>query len=109
VEVLEEQFTLASELAETAKTKRDEKQRDVTDLKVRLETDESEQFRLRLEEKINYQLDLISAYQHPEVARANRLINALRELINDHNFLDVAKIMQKSIDTLVNARSDDNP
>lgn len=109
IEVLEEQFKLASKLAETAKTKRDEKQRDVTALKVRLETDESEQFRLRLEEKINSQLDLISAYQHPEIARANRLINALRELINDHNFVDIAKIMQKSIDILVNARSDDNP
>lgn len=109
VEKLDEQFSYANELAEAAKTSRDEKQKDITALKIRLGTDEKEQVRLRLEEKIKLQLEIISAYQHPEISRVNRLINALRDLADDHNFKDIAKIMQESIDILVNARGDSNP
>lgn len=109
IETLTDQRKLALKHAENAKAKRDIKQQEVTDLKVCLETDQDEQMRLRLQQQIISSEELIEAYQQPSITRANRLINALRDLVDDSKFSTVQGIMTDTVDRLVTARSNDNP
>lgn len=108
IDTLNGQRKKALEYAKQAKEKRDLKQKDVTDLKVRLESDQDEQMRLRLEEQIRSGQELITAYQFPEISRANRLINALRDLIDDEDFSGVRSTMIVTVDKLVAARSEED-
>lgn len=108
IDTLNDQRKKALELATQEKEKRDIKQKEVTDLNVRLESDQNEQMRLRLEEQIKSNQELIHAYQFPEISRANRLINALRDLIDDEDFLDVRSSMIAIVDELVTARSEED-
>jgi len=102
--ILTEQYEKATELANTAKIERDNESQTITNLKVRLETNQDEQTRVRLEEQIKSRHDLINAYLQPETARANRLINALRDLVDDESFSGVVQTMRSAIDQLVAAR-----
>lgn len=106
---IQEQCKLASDYAESAKAKRDQKQEQITSLKIRLETDENEQLRLRLEEKIKSHEELVYAYQQPEITRANRILIALRDLVDDEDFSTAKNLMKKSIQILINACNDKNP
>lgn len=108
VDTLNDQRKKALENAKRAKEKRDLKQKEVTDLMVRLESDQNEQMRLRLEEQISSRRELIDAYQFPEIARANRLINALRDLVDDEAFSGVRSTMTATVDRLVTARSEED-
>ena len=108
IDTLNDQRKKALEYAKQAKKKRDLKQKEVTDLKVRLESDQDEQMRLRLEEQIKSGQELIAAYQLPEISRANRLINALRDLIDDEDFSGVRSTMIATADKLVAARSEED-
>ncbi|MCU7829592.1 MAG: hypothetical protein KZQ85_11045 [Candidatus Thiodiazotropha sp. (ex Myrtea sp. 'scaly one' KF741663)] len=109
IELLNEQRKTALAYAQQAKADRDSKQNEVTDLKVRLGTDEVELQRLRLEEQITSRRELINAYQHPEILRANRLINALRDLLDDDGFSAVRKTMVGATEKLAGARSEETP
>ena len=108
-ETLSDQRKVAEGLAQQAKAGRDHKQQEVTALQVRLETDQNEQVRLRLEELIRSNKKLIAAYQYPELGRANRLINALRDLLDDEDFSGVRTMVKAVVDGLVSARSEDDP
>lgn len=108
IDTLTNQNEIAEGLATEAKELRELKQEDITKIKIRLEGDQNEQLRQRLEEQIISQRQVIAAYQHPEISRANRLINSLRELIDDPNFSLVQSLMKAVIDGLVNARGSEN-
>lgn len=109
IETLNAQRAKALEFAKQAKEERDIKQKEVTDLRIRLESDQDEQMRLRLGEQINSRLELIAAYQRPEITRANRLVNALRDLIDDKGFSGVRSTMIAIVDKLVAARNGEDP
>lgn len=104
MDTFKNQTEIAEGLAADARVQRDSKQEEITQLKVRLEGDQNEQLRMRLEDQISSQRQVISAYQHPEISRANRLINSLRELIDDPSFSSVRGLMITAIDELVEAR-----
>jgi hypothetical protein len=104
MDTFKNQIEIAEGLAADARVQRDSKQEEITQLKVRLEGDQNEQLRMRLEDQISSQRQVISAYQHPEISRANRLINSLRELIDDPSFSAVRGLMITAIDELVEAR-----
>jgi len=104
LDTLQEQTKKAEAIASDAKEKRDLKQDEITQLKIRLESDQNEQFRQRLEEQINSQRQIITAYKHPEISRANRLVSALRELIDYPNFSSIRDLMITVVDKLVDAR-----
>ena len=109
VETLSDQRKVAEVRAQQAKASRDHKQQEVTALQVRLETDQNEQVRLRLEEQVRSNKQIIVAYQHPELGRANRLINAFRDLFDDEGFSGVRTTMKAIVDRLVSARGEDDP
>lgn len=108
IEALSDRRKEAEEHAEQVKTNRDFKQHEATDLKVRLESDQSEQMRLRLEDQIKSRKELITAYQFPALTRGNRLINALRDLVDDESFSGVRETMTAAISSLTDARSEEN-
>lgn len=101
---LKEQTETAESLATEAKKQRDLKQNEITQLRIRLENDQSEQLRQRLKDQISSQRQIITAYQHPEISRANHLISSLRELIDDPSFRAIRILMSAVIDELVEAR-----
>ncbi|MCY7296235.1 SbcC/MukB-like Walker B domain-containing protein [Alteromonas sp. a30] len=76
-----------------------EKSDEVNQLKIALESDGNEQLKLRLEESISANKRIIAANQYPEVSRANRHINALREIENLPHF----GILQNEIKSIINA------
>lgn len=108
IETLSDQRKLAEQHAQQAKANRDIKHQDVTALRVRLETDQNEQMRLRLEGEIRSGRKLIEAYQYPALVRANRVINALRDLIDDEDFSGVRNTMTAVVDRLVTVRSEED-
>ncbi|WP_249978479.1 SbcC/MukB-like Walker B domain-containing protein [Vreelandella olivaria] len=107
IDTLESQKKTAMEFAAKAKSGRDLKQKEITNLEVRLEGDQNEQIRKRLEEQINFQREVISAYQHPAMSRANQLINALKESLDDQNFSGIRSVMATAINKLEHARKHD--
>ncbi len=108
IELLTEQRDRASKFSLEAEKNRDTKQNEINVLKARLQSDDNEQLRLRLVELISSKLDLIQAYQQPGIDHANRLINALRDIIDEDDFAKERKTLSSVISTLVTARSDDN-
>lgn len=108
IEILRDQRRLAQEKAQQAKVERDAQQAQVNKLTVQLESDQAEQSRLRLEGEIHAKQQLIEAYQYPELARANRWINALREVVDDDAFRSIRGLVVSTIDLLVQARSNDD-
>ncbi|MBO2694264.1 hypothetical protein I6M59_21310 [Shewanella algae] len=108
IDTLQDQTKTAQGLAADAKEQRDLKQEDITQLKVRLESDQNEQLRQRLEDQISSQHQIITAYQHPEISRANRLITSLRELIDEPVFSEIRSLMSTVVDELVEARGNEN-
>ncbi|AUM11018.1 SbcC/MukB-like Walker B domain-containing protein [Ketobacter alkanivorans] len=107
IETLSNQRQVAQDKAQQAKKDRDTQQEKVNKLTVQLESDQAEQSRLRLEGEIRANQQLIEAYQHPELARANRLINALRDVLDDDAFKSTKGLVVSAIDSLVQARSED--
>lgn len=108
IDTLKDQTETAEGLATDAKEQRDLKQNEITQLKVRLESDQNEQLRQRLEDQISSQRQIITAYQHPEVSRANRLISSLRELIDDPSFSAIRSLMRTVVDELAEARGSED-
>lgn len=78
-------------------------------MKAQLHSDDNEQRRLRLEDQILANKDLIEAYQQPGIAQVNRLINALRDVIDEADFEKERKTVSSIIEAFVTARSDDQP
>lgn len=106
---LKEQRDLAEANANRAKSQRDAKQEEITHLSVRINGDQHEQRRLSLEDQIRSGRKLIEAYQHPEVARANRIVNALRDLIEDDAPVANRNTMEHVVNRLVAARKEEDP
>lgn len=108
IETLSDQRRMALDKGLQAKADRDSQQLALNDLTVQLRSDQAEQTRLRLEGEIRSGEEIIKAYLHPEIARTSRLINALRDLVDDGSFSSIRKIMASTIDTLVQARNEDD-
>ncbi|WP_417658132.1 ATP-binding protein, partial [Pseudidiomarina aestuarii] len=108
IDTFQDQTKTAEGLAADAKEQRDHKQEEITKLKVRLESDQNEQLRQRLEEQISFQRQIITAYQHSDISRANRLISSLRELIDEPVFSEIRSLMSTVVDELVEARGNEN-
>jgi hypothetical protein len=108
IETLSDQRRTAQEKAQQAKVGRDAQQTQVNKLTVQLESDQAEQSRLRLESEIRANQQLIEAYQHPELARANRWVNALRDVVDDDAFRSIKGLVVSTIESLVQARSQDD-
>jgi len=108
IETLIEQRDTANKFSLEAERNRDLKQNEINDLTSQLKSDNDEQRRLRLVEQIHSKQALIKAYQQPGIAHANRLINALRDIVDEDDFAKERKTLSSTINTLVTARSDDN-
>lgn len=99
----------AENKADQTQQERVHKQNEVTELKIILETDKTEQRRLRYQNEIDVCQKLIEAYQQPEIGRANRLINAVRDLMGDNELRGVSNEMRIVVDKLVLERGQHNP
>jgi hypothetical protein len=108
VELIDDQFKTATSKANEAREKYDAKQQEVTELKVQIESDQTEQLRIRLQEQALSNQRLVEAYQQPGVARANRLINALRDVYDDPEFSQVRQLIASIVDHLSDARSQED-
>lgn len=108
IDTLRDQKKIAEENASDAKAKRDLKSQEITDLNVSIQSDHNEQSRVNLESKIASYEEIITAYQQPALTKANRIISALRELLDDQYFAGVRSSMMVVIDKLVDASGSEN-
>ncbi|GHZ92104.1 Chromosome partition protein Smc [Vibrio cholerae] len=109
IESLENNKESAERIAISTKSECEDKQNEITRLTVNLETDKNEQLRIRLNEQIESQKQIINAYQQPEISRANRVIVALKAVINDGNFACLKSEISNTIKNLEQAREHENP
>jgi chromosome segregation protein len=109
LERLQEQREQAAKEADQAKKERDLKQDKVTDLKIHLENDQGERLRQRLQAEIDSGMELIKAYQQPSIGRANRLVNAVRDVLEDDAFVTHKTRLSQIANGLVAARASDDP
>lgn len=105
IKILNEQRALAEANALQAKAQREAMHQEVTTNAVRIQSDQQEQRRLNLQQQIQSGRQLMEAYQQPEITRANRLVNALRDLMNDDALSADRKTMAMVVARLVSARS----
>lgn len=109
IELLTDQRKKALETAQQAKDARVIAHQEVTGLKVQLEADQTEQMRLRLQEQVKSSQELIRALHRPGLDRANRLINALRDVQEFDGFATVREDLQLALTALTHARNEDDP
>lgn len=104
-----EQQARAHAEAIEAKEKRDSISEELARLRLRLESDQSEQRRVYLDAQIRHYNELIRAFQQPELMRANRIINAIRDVLNDDELRSLRENMSGILERLLGARSSEIP